>query len=128
MGILNAGLADFAASAALWVSSSILIILCVNGFVQKVLDRQIDRVARFAVGFVVIILGIWLGQNNNIGDKLNFIDNAEALRVGVKVVIYLGMLTCIQALLDDTRKAYWSVAIGLTVIAALLAGVVYYYI
>lgn len=127
MGI-SAGLADFAASAALWVSSSILIILCVNGFVQKVLDRQIDRVARFAVGFVVIIIGIWLGQNNNIGDKLKFIDNAEALRVGVKVVIYLGMLTCIQSLLDDTRKAYWSVAIGLTVIAALLAGVVYYYI
>lgn len=119
---------NFATSAGMFVLSSIICYLCFNGFVQKALDRQVDRVARFALGFFIIVSGILISRTNFLASALDIVPESLIVQSCIRVYICSGMLLCIQAMLSDARKRYWWGALFITLMATAAAYLAFPYL
>jgi len=121
-------MADFITSSAMWALSLIVCLLCVNGFISKVLDKQVDRVARFAIGFFMIVSGILLSRSNFLLTQFEVFPDTVVMQSIVRIYICAGMLLTIQSMLDEARKRYWWGALMFTVLVAMSAYLVFPYL
>jgi len=122
---------EFVSSALLWSTALICALLCINGFITKVLDKQYDRVILFAIGFFIIISGILAGRSNFLALHM-FYDNTECYSGGfsdfTRTLISFGIYLCTISMLKEAGLRYILATTGFIAFVAISALISYPYL